>query len=125
MMKVRALHNDDIRPIDHNSNDCHYGLTAVPVEWPDNLTRSQEMARAYWEDDAAVFKYMGRYVITDDSGALTEWGDGSEDKPFGAPLAVLDTEEDVRDWLDDTYREAREDGIILPFPDDEEDEEEE
>lgn len=45
--------------------------------------------------------------------------------PFGAPLAVLDTEEDVRDWLDETYREAREDGIILPFPDDEEDEEEE
>lgn len=125
MMKVRTLHNDDIRPIDRNSNDSAYGMTAVPVEWPDDLTRSQEMARAYWEDEAAVFKYMGRYVITDDSGYLTEWGDGTEGKPFGGPMAVLDTEEDVRDWLDDTYREAREDGITLPFPDDEEDEEEE
>lgn len=79
-MNVRIMRTDDIRPIDHNSND---------------------------------------------SGALTAWGDGSEDMPFEEPLAVLDTEEDVRDWLDDTYREAREDGIILPFPDDEEDEEEE
>lgn len=125
MMNVRIMRTGDIRPIDHNSNDCHYGMTAVPVEWPDNLTSSRKMALAYWEDDAAVFKYMGRYVITDDSGALTAWGNGSEDNPFEEPLAVLDTEEDVRDWLDDTYREAREDGIILPFPDDEEDEEEE
>lgn len=41
MMNVRIMRTDDIRPIDHNSNDCHYGMTAVPVEWPDNLTRSQ------------------------------------------------------------------------------------
>lgn len=123
MMKVRTLYGDDIRAIDYNDTDGEYGLSAVPVEWPDNLTGSQKMALAYWEDAAAVFKYMGRYVITDDSGALTAWGDGSEEKPFEEPLAVLDTEEDVRDWLDDTYREAREDGIILPFPNDEEEEE--
>ncbi|WP_303051911.1 hypothetical protein [uncultured Dialister sp.] len=123
MMKSRILKDDDIRAVDHNNTDGEYGFTAVPVEWPDNLTGSQKMALAYWEDAAAVFKYMGRYVITDGSGSLTVWGDGSEEKPFEDPLAVLDTEEEVRDFLDDTYREAREDGIILPFPDDEEEEE--
>ena len=45
------------------------------------------------------FEHKGRLVMTDESGALEEQGDGTPGNPWGCPLWVGDSFAELEDWL--------------------------
>ena len=79
-----------LNAIDKQNLDGVYGATAVALDWPENLSEKAKKALDYLDDTAYLFHYLGKYIITDESLWLTEFGNGTMDSPFGFPrIAVL------------------------------------
>lgn len=90
-------------PVDRNNLDGQFGASAVPAEWPE-LSWKATQGLAYLDPDpetgtAFLFRYRGQFVITDESGDLTDCGDGSHESPFGGPRYVGNLE-GIEPWLE-------------------------
>lgn len=98
-----------MRAIDKNNLDGQYGATAKELPWPENLSENAKKALGYFDDTAYLFTYLGKYIITDESGWLTDYGTGKMDDPWGCPRAEFDGLEEIGPWLEDTWEEVKDD----------------
>ena len=89
----------NMNAIDKQNLDGAYGATAVALDWPLNLSEKAQKTLGYLDGAAFLFHYLGRYVITDESLWLTEFGDGTMESPYGFPRADFDTWEEIDPWL--------------------------
>ena len=89
-----------LKPIDKQNLDGVYGATAVAMDWPEDLSEKAKEALEYLDDTAYLFHYLGKYIITDESLWLTEFGGGSTNSPFGFPRAELSSLKEVGPWLE-------------------------
>lgn len=89
-----------LNAIDKQNLDGVYGATAVALDWPEDLSEKAREALDYLDDTAYLFHYLGKYIVTDESLRLTEYGDGTMDSPFGCPRADFDTLEEIEPWLE-------------------------
>ena len=88
-----------LKAIDKNNMDGAYGATAAVLDWPANLSEKAKKTLRYLDGTAFLFRYLGWYVITDESLWLTEFGDGTMENPYGFPRAEFDTLEEIAPWL--------------------------
>lgn len=91
-------------PVDRNNLDGQSGASAVPAEWPE-LSWKATQGLAYLDPEpetgtAFLFRYRGQFVITDESGDLTDCGDGSHESPFGGPRLVADSESEIQNFFE-------------------------
>lgn len=101
-------------PIDKNNLDGVMGATAVPLEFPEGLSKKAEAGLAYLEGAAFLFQYQGRYIVTDESGWLTAYGTGRKDDPAGFPQAEFESLSEIGPWLEQVANDNAEDDDI-PF----------
>lgn len=97
-----------LNAIDKQNLDGVYGATAEAIEWPEGLSEKAQRALNYLDDTAYLFRYLGKYIITDESLWLTEYGDGTMDNPFGCPRTTLDSLEEIEPWLESVANELEE-----------------
>ena len=90
----------DLNAIDKQNLDGAYGATAVAMDWPEDLSEKAKEALGYLDDTAYLFHYLGKYIITDESLWLTEFGNGTMDSPYGFPRAEFSSLEEVGPWLE-------------------------
>lgn len=102
---------NEIRPVDVNNMDGQRGATAAPVDWPEGLSRKATQALLYLDGAAFLFLYRGDYIITDESGLLTETG---KDYCYGGPRAEFRSLNEIGPWLEELARELEDFGIELP-----------
>ena len=95
-------------PID--KNDPFSASSAVFIEWPESFSAKANETIRYFDDSAFLFRYKGQLIITDESLWLTDFGDGSIGSPIGGPRAVLDTMDQVEDWLEAVHSDLEADG---------------
>ena len=70
--------------------------------------RKAKKALDYLDDTAYLFHYLGKYIITDESLWLSEFGNGTMDSPFGFPRIELSRLEEVGPWLESVADELEE-----------------
>lgn len=102
-----------IRAKDRNNLDGKNGRTAVRIGWPYGLSTKQKQVAAYWDsamEPVEIFLYMGKYIITDESGYLTEYR--GKKYACGGPIRVCSTEEEVKKWMNDSYEDLKAEGEI-------------
>lgn len=90
----------NLNAIDKQNLDGAYGATAEAMDWPEDLSEKAKEALEYLDDTAYLFHYLGKYIITDESLWLTEFGIGTLDSPYGFPRAELSSIEEVGPWLE-------------------------
>lgn len=89
-------------PIDRNHPED--SKQAVEVPWPTGLSKRGEKVLRYFDGAAFLFKYKGEYIITDESGDLTEAGDGVNE-PWGGPRFSSRNYKDVKTWIEEIGQE--------------------
>ena len=89
-----------LKPIDKNNLDGVYGATAVALDWPEDLSKKAKEALDYLDDTAYLFHYLGKYIITDESLWLTEFGNGTMDSPYDFPRAEFSSLDEAGPWLE-------------------------
>ena len=90
----------NLNAIDKNNLDGVYGATAVAMDWPEGLSEKAKKALDYFDDTAYLFHYLGKYIITDESLWLTDFGIGTMDSPYGFPIAEFSSLDEVGPWLE-------------------------
>jgi hypothetical protein len=100
-------------PVDRKNLDGQFGASAVEVEWPELSFRARQ-GLAYLEDSAFLFRYRGQFVITDESGDLTECGTGAMGDPAGCPRLVTDSVPEIQKFLEDVWSDLCEDKGFNP-----------
>lgn len=86
--------------------------SAVAIQWPKDLPIRAQMVIEYFQNAMYLFRYKGKYVLTDESGCLTNYSEGE------GPRAVLDSMTEVADWLTDTadmFDKLEEEGQLVPY----------
>ena len=81
-------------------NDPVAAKTAIELQFPGTFSARAWRAIRYMEGALFLYSYKGKFVTTDESLELTEYGDGSEDSPYGCPRWVGDSLEDLEWWLE-------------------------
>ena len=61
-----------------------------------------------------LYVYKGKFVATDESLELTEYGDGSPEKPFGAPRWTGGSLDELEHWLEQIADEYDAAATIIP-----------
>lgn len=93
-------------PIDRTNLDGKMGATAEPIDWDDlELSDKAQLGLRYLEGAAFLFKYEGKYVVTDEGGDLKECGDGSRENPYGFPQGEFDSLDEINPWLEEVVDE--------------------
>ena len=100
---------DRLYPID-KWDQLSAELFAAHIEWPQSFSEKAKETLRYFDDTAFLFRYKHKLVITDESLYLTNYGNGTAAAPFGGPRAVLDTLQEVEEWLELVHDELTEDG---------------
>ncbi len=72
-------------------NDPLGAATAVELKFPRTFSKKAWRVIHYFEGAMYLYSYKGKFVATDESLELTEYGDGSHEAPYGAPRFVCDT----------------------------------
>ena len=101
---------EELEPIDRN--DPAGAASAIEYSLPTDFSWRAKAAWKYFEGSAFLFEYKGKLVITDESLYLTEHGNGTPEAPFGFPRAVLDSWDEVEEWLDGIWDELAADGVL-------------
>lgn len=102
-----------MKAIDKNNLDGQYGATAVEIPWPKGLSEKARKTLAYFDvgDErwcaAYLFFYRGKYIITDESGWLTDFGTGKMDDPIGFPRNEFDRISEIEPWLETTWGDVK------------------
>ena len=86
--------------------------TAIHLDWPETFSDRAQMVIEYLDDTAFLFLYDGRYIVTDESLDLVEFGDGSSEAPYGFPRFEGDSLGEVEEWLEAVADDYDMDGDI-------------
>ena len=82
-------------------NDPQAAATAIELEFPKTFSKKAWRTIRYFEGAMYLYSYKGKFVATDESLELTEYGDGSHERPYGAPRFVCDTLNELEVILED------------------------
>ena len=82
-------------------NDPLGAATAVELRFPRTFSKKAWRVIRYFEGAMYLYSYKGKFVATDESLELTEYGDGSHEAPYGAPRFVCDTLNELEVILED------------------------
>lgn len=109
-----ADEESEIVPID--MNDPESAKTAKLLEFPDTFcARAYDVIR-YFEGSMYLFRYKGRYVVTDEALYLTEHGNGTHEAPYGGPRWVGDDLDELESWLEGIAADYDDAGDIPGWP---------
>lgn len=87
--------------------DPEAAKTAEPIELRSEVFSGEaKEALAYLEGAAYLYRYKGRYVLTDESLQLTDT-DGSNGMPMGGPRWTGDSLEELNNWLEGLLEELK------------------
>ena len=86
--------------------------TAVELHFPETFCKRAWKVIIYFDGAMYLYRYKDRFVVTDESLDLTEFGDGSPEAPLGAPRWTGDSLEDLEQWLLQIADEYDDDGHI-------------
>ena len=75
--------------------------TAIELQFPKTFSKKAWRVIRYFEGAMYLYSYKGKFVATDESLELTEYGDGSNETPYGAPRFVCDTLNELEAILED------------------------
>lgn len=94
---------DEEEDLPNDPLDPEAAKTAEPIE-PHSVvfSRKAKDALAYLEGCAFLYRYKGRYVLTDESLQLTDT-DGSNGTPVGGPRWTGYSLEELNKWLEDWW----------------------
>ena len=82
-------------------NDPQAQATAIELQFPKTFSAKAWRTIRYFEGAMYLYSYKGKFVATDESLELTEYGDGSHEAPYGAPRFVCDTLEELEEILEE------------------------
>lgn len=82
-------------------NDPLGAATAIELQFPKTFSKKAWRVIRYFEGAMYLYSYRGKFVATDESLELTEYGDGSNEAPYGAPRFVCDTLNEMEVILED------------------------
>ena len=97
-------------PIDRN--DPHGADNAIEVALPTPFSKKAVACWDYLDGAAFLYLYKGKVVVTDESLYLTPHGDGTHNAPFGAPRWVGEGWEALETWLEESWDELAEAGLV-------------
>ena len=80
-------------------NDPEAAVTAVELHFPPTFCKRAWKVINYFDGTMYLYAYKGKFVVTDESLELTEFGDGSHEAPFGFPRWVGDSLDELEEWL--------------------------
>ena len=66
-------------------NDPQAAVTAIELQFPKTFSRRAWCVIRYMEGAMYLYSYKGKFVATDESLELTEYGDGTHESPYGGP----------------------------------------
>ncbi len=95
-------------------NDPTAAVTAIELRFPDSFSNKAWRVIRYMEGAMFLYAYKGKFVATDESLELTEYGDGSPEKPFGAPRWTGGSLEELEHWLEQIADEYDAAATIIP-----------
>lgn len=81
-------------------NDPVAAATAIELQFPKTFSARAWRVIRYMEGALYLYSYKGKFVTTDESLELTEYGDGTPASPYGCPRWVGDSLEDLEWWLE-------------------------
>lgn len=81
-------------------NDPQAAVTAIELRFPGTFSHKAWRVIRYMEGAMFLYAYKGKFIATDESLELTAYGDGSEEKPFGAPRWTGQSLENLERWLE-------------------------
>ena len=93
-------------------NDPQAAATAIELEFPKTFSKKAWRVIRYFEGAMYLYAYKGKFVATDESLELTEYGDGTTEAPYGAPRFVCDTLNELEETLEGLADFYDEDGSI-------------
>ena len=93
-------------------NDPQAQATAIELQFPETFSAKAWRTIRYFEGAMYLYSYKGKFVATDESLDLTEYGDGSHERPYGAPRFVCDTLNELEKVLEELADFFDEDGTI-------------
>ena len=98
-----------------DKNDPNNGRSAVELALPDNFSDKAKRCWEYYEGAAYIFEYRDKLHVTDEGLCLTHYGDGSHEAPFGGPLWICDTWDELEKVLEQNFDELAEDDMLGEF----------
>ena len=81
-------------------NDPQAAATAIELQFPKTFSARAWRVIRYMEGALYLYSYKGKFVTTDESLELTEYGDGTPNSPYGCPRWVGDSLEELEWWLE-------------------------
>lgn len=69
-------------------NDSQAAATAIELQFPKTFSRRAWRVIRYMEGAIYLYSYKGKFVATDESLELTEYGDGTSDSPMAVPAGL-------------------------------------
>ena len=98
-------------------NNPEKAKTAVELEWPETFSTRAKMVIRYLGNTAFLFSYDNSIVMTDETLALDNFGDGTPESPFRFPRYVDNTLEGVEAWLEEIADQFDSDACIEGWDD--------
>ena len=95
-------------------NDPAAAVTAIELRFPASFSDRAWRVIRYMEGAMFLYAYKGKFVATDESLELTEYGDGSPEKPFGAPRWTGGSLDELEHWLEQIADEYDAAAAIIP-----------
>ena len=95
---ISPYENQNNPPTDRN--DPVGAATAVEIRFPETFSDRAWKVINYFDDTISLYIYKGKFVATDESLELTEYGDGSAVAPYGGPRWTGDSLEELENWLE-------------------------
>lgn len=95
---ISPYENQSNPPTDRN--DPVGAATAVEIRFPETFSDRAWKVINYFDDTIQLYIYKGKFVATDESLELTEYGDGSAVAPYGGPRWTGDSLEELEKWLE-------------------------
>ena len=81
-------------------NDPQAAVTAIELRFPGTFSHKAWRVIRYMEGAMFLYAYKGKFIVTDESLELTAYGDGSYEKPFGAPRWAGSSLDELEGWLE-------------------------
>ena len=97
-------------PVD--MNDRLGALTAIELKYPETFSEKAWKVIRYMEGAMYLYFYKGKYVATDESLWLTDYGEPGQGGPIGGPRWIGDTLNEFEAWLEAVADSYDEDGDI-------------
>ena len=93
-------------------NDPEAAKTAVELQFLETFSPKALACVRDFEGSMYLYRYKGKFVLTDESLYLTDHGDGSHEAPYGGPRYICDTMEEVESWLETVYDDNYADKLL-------------